>query len=73
MFNETLIREIFARELDLSNQLVNLGALGDVILIILVLIIAIVGFFVKKSRRNNNDDSVSSDVTVQQLDEHIRK
>jgi hypothetical protein len=72
MVNETFIREIFGRELDLSHQLVNLGVLSDVVLIILVLIIASIGYFSKKTRPKN-DDTVSSDTTVQQFDEHIRK
>lgn len=70
MLNETFIREMLDRELDLTHQFVNLGAVGDIVLIILVLVIALIGYF---SRKNRNDNTVSSDPSVQQLHENIRK
>ena len=73
MLNETNIREIFSKELDLSHQLVNLGALGDVILLILVLIIALIGYCLKSRKESHHDDTVSSNPSVQQFNEHIQK
>ena len=70
MLNETFIREILDGELGLAHQFVNLGAIGDIALIILILIIALIGYF---TRKNRNVNTVSSDPSVQQLDEHIRK